>query len=243
MYSGVPSSAMPEVKLSAETGRPIGSRASGRLRHAGKVPGVVYGHGGEPLPVAVDARQLRTALSTDSGTNVLLDLDLGGRTTLAITKDIQRHPVRNVVTHVDFLVVSRDEVVTTDVPIALVGEATGVLKADGVLAQDLQALTIHSTPGRIPSHIEVDVSAMTVGDAIRVGDLPLPDGVTTDVDPDTLVVIGQPPQVTAADLMTEEEVEAAAEAAAAPEGAEEGAAAPAEAGAEAEGDQGQGQAE
>ena len=234
---------MPEVKLSAETGRPIGSRASGRLRHAGKVPGVVYGHGGEPLPVAVDARQLRTALSTESGTNVLLDLDLGGRTTLAITKDIQRHPVRNVVTHVDFLVVSRDEVVTTDVPIALVGEATGVLKADGVLAQDLQALTIHSTPGRIPSHIEVDVSAMTVGDAIRVGDLPLPDGVTTDVDPDTLVVIGQPPQVTAADLMTEEEVEAAAEAAAAPEGAEEAAGAPAEAGGEAGGDQSQGQAE
>ena len=231
---------MPEVKLSAETGRPIGSRASGRLRHAGKVPGVVYGHGGEPLPVAVDARQLRTALSTEAGTNVLLDLDLGGRSTLAITKDLQRHPIRNVVTHVDFQVVSRDEVVTTDVPIALVGEATGVVKADGVLAQDLQALTIHSTPGRIPSHIEVDVSAMTVGDAIRVGDLVLPEGATTDVDPDTLVVIGQPPQVTAADLMTEEEVEAAAEAEAAPEGAPEeaGAAAP-----EAEGGQAQGEAE
>lgn len=231
---------MPEVKLSAETGRPIGSRASGRLRHAGKVPGVVYGHGGEPLPVAVDARQLRTALSTEAGTNVLLDLDLGGRSTLAITKDLQRHPIRNVVTHVDFQVVSRDEVVTTDVPIALVGEATGVVKADGVLAQDLQALTIHSTPGRIPSHIEVDVSAMTVGDAIRVGDLTLPEGATTDVDPDTLVVIGQPPQVTAADLLTEEEVEAAAEAEAAPEGAPEeaGAAAP-----EAEGGQGQGETE
>jgi large subunit ribosomal protein L25 len=145
-----------------------------------------------------------------------------------------------VVTHVDFQVVSRDEVVTTDVPIALVGEATGVVKADGVLAQDLQALTIHSTPGRIPSHIEVDVSAMTVGDAIRVGDLVLPEGATTDVDPDTLVVIGQPPQVTAADLMTEEEVEAAAEAEAAPEGAPEeaGAAAP-----EAEGNQGQGETE
>src|SRR5688500_5154311 len=240
MYSGVPSSAMPEVKLSADAGRPIGSRASGRLRHAGKVPGVVYGHGGEPLPVAVDARRLRTALSTEAGTNVLLDLDLGGRSTLAITKDLQRHPIRNVVTHVDFQVVSRDEVVTTDVPIALVGEATGVVKADGVLAQDLQALTIHSTPGRIPSHIEVDVSAMTVGDAIRVGDLTLPEGATTDVDPDTLVVIGQPPQVTAADLMTEEEVEAAAEAEAAPEGAPEeaGAAAP-----EAEGSQGQGETE
>lgn len=202
---------MPEVKLNAETGRPIGSRASGRLRHAGKVPGVVYGHGNEPLPVAVDARELRSALTTEAGTNVLLDLDLGGRTTLAITKDLQRHPVRNVVTHVDFQVVSRDEVVTTDVPIALAGDATEVLKADGVLNQELQSLTVHCTPDRIPSQIEVDVSGMAVGDTIRVGDLSLPDGVTTEVDPEHVVVVGQPPQVTAEDLMTEEEVAAAAE--------------------------------
>ena len=213
---------MPEVKLTAETGRPIGSRASGRLRHAGKVPGVVYGHGNEPLPVAVDARQLRGALSTDAGINVLLDLDLGGQTTLAITKDLQRHPVRNVVTHVDFLVVSRNEVITTDVPIALVGEATEVLKADGVLNQELQSLTVHSTPDRIPSNIEVDVSGVAVGDSIRVGDLTLPEGVTTDVDPDHVIVVGQPPQVTAADLMTEEEAAAAAEAAAEGEAAADG---------------------
>ncbi|HEX2039694.1 MAG TPA: 50S ribosomal protein L25 [Acidimicrobiales bacterium] len=243
---------MPEVKLTAETGRPVGSRASGRLRHAGKVPGVVYGHGNEPLPVAVDARELRGALSTEAGLNVLLDLHLGGRTTLAITKDVQRHPVRNVVTHVDFLVVSRDEVVTTDVPIALVGEATAVIKADGVLNQEIQALTVHSTPDRIPSHIEVDVSGMAVGDTIRVGELTLPEGVDTDVDPELPVVVGQPPQVTAADLMTEEEAAAAAEAAAEAEAAGEASAA-VEAAAEAvekaaehpeaEGDQGQGQTE
>ncbi|MDQ3757084.1 MAG: 50S ribosomal protein L25 [Actinomycetota bacterium] len=243
---------MPEVKLTAETGRPIGSRASGRLRHAGKVPGVVYGHGGDPLPVAVDARALRSALTTEAGTNVLLDLDLGGRTTLAITKDLQRHPVRNVVTHVDFQVVSRDEVVTTDVPLALVGEATEVLKADGVLNQELQSLTVHSTPDRIPSSIEVDVSGMAVGDTIRVGDLTLAEGVTTDVDPEQVVVVGQPPQVTAADLMTEDELAAAAEAEAEGDaageaaGATEAAAEDAEKAAEhpeAEGDQGQGQTE
>ena len=213
---------MPEVKLTAEIGRPIGSRASGRLRHAGKVPGVVYGHGNEPVPVTIDGRQLRTVLSTDAGLNVLLNLDLGGRSTLAITKDVQRHPVRNTVIHVDFLVVSRDEVVTTDVPLTLVGEATAVLKADGVVAHELQMLTVHSVPTKIPNNIEVDVSALTVGDAIRVGDLTLPEGVTTDVDPDHVIVVGQPPQVTAADLMTEEEAAAAAEAAAEGEAAADG---------------------
>jgi large subunit ribosomal protein L25 len=222
---------MPEVTLTAETGRPVGSRPSGRLRHEGKVPGVVYGHGNEPVPVTIDGRQLRTVLSTDAGLNVLLNLDLGGRSTLAITKDVQRHPVRNTVIHVDFLVVSRDEVVTTDVPLTLVGEATAVLKADGVVAHELQMLTVHSVPTKIPNNIEVDVSALTVGDAIRVGDLTLPEGVTTDVDPEAAVVIGQPPQVSAADLVTEEEAAAAeGEAAAGEEApAEAAASAPAEA--------------
>ena len=205
---------MPEVTLIAETGRPIGSRPSGRLRHAGKIPGVVYGHGNEPVPVAVDARQLRNVLSTEAGLNVLLNLDLGGRSELAITKDVQRHPVRNTVTHVDFLVVRRDEVVTTDVPLTLVGEATAVLKADGVVSHELQTLTVHSVPTSIPNNIEVDISELTVGDAIRVGDLTLPEGVATDVDPDAVIVIGQPPQVTAADLVSEEAAAPEAEAAA-----------------------------
>jgi large subunit ribosomal protein L25 len=216
---------MPEVTLTAETGRPVGSRPSGRLRHAGKIPGVVYGHGNEPVPVAVDARRLRNVLSTDAGLNVLLNLDLGGRSELAITKDVQRHPVRNTVTHVDFLVVRRDEVVTTDVPVVLVGEATGVLKADGVLSHELLSLTVHSVPTSIPNNIEVDVSELTVGDAVRVGDLALPEGVSTDIDPDTVVVIGQPPQVSAADLVTEEEAAAAAEGEEAPAAAQ-GAAVP-----------------
>lgn len=205
---------MPEVSLVAEVGRPTGSSAAGRLRAEGKIPGVVYGHGNEPVPIAVEARALRSALSSDAGLNVLLNLDLGGRRELAITKDIQRDPVRHVVTHVDFLIVRRDEIITADVPVVLMGEANELQRAGGVLAQDLNALTVHARPGSIPAHIEVDVSGMTVGDTIRVGDLTLPEGVSTDADPEVLVVVGQPPQVSAEDLLTEEQQEELAAAAA-----------------------------
>lgn len=201
---------MPEVKLVAEVGRPIGSSAAGRLRASGKIPGIVYGHGSEPVPVAIEGRALRTVLTTEAGTNVLLNLDLAGRTELVITRAIQRDPVRHVVTHIDFQIVRRDEVVTSDVPVTLVGEATEVIKVRGVLDHELTALSVQSTPGRIPNTIEVDVSGLTVGDAVRVGELTLPDGVTTDVDPEHVVVVAQPPQVSELDVMTEAEQEQAA---------------------------------
>ena len=215
---------MPEITLTAETGRPIGSRSSGRLRAAGKIPGVVYGHGSDPLPIAVDGRSLRAALSGEAGLNALLSLDLGGRTQLAMAKDIQRDPVRGTVTHVDFLIVSRDEVVTADVPVVLVGEAEEVHRGDGVVNQELFTLTVHATPADIPHQIEIDVTELQIGDTIRVENLRLPASVTTDLDPDTAIVVGQPPQVSAEDLVPEgAETEAEAEGEEMAEGAEEGA--------------------
>lgn len=222
---------MPDITLVAELGRPLGSRSSGRLRAAGKIPGVVYGHGNDPVPVAVDARELRAVLNTEAGLNALITLDLGGKTTLAMAKDIQRHPTRHTVSHIDFLVVSRDEVISADIPVTLVGEAEEVLKADGVVDQQLFTLTVHTKPGDIPNAIEVDVTGLAVGTTVRVGDLTLPAGVSTDVDPETAVVVGQPPQVTAADLVTEEQAEEAAVAAAEDAGEE----APAAGGASSEG--------
>lgn len=201
---------MPDITLTAELGRPIGSRSSGRLRAAGKIPGVLYGHGNEPVPVAVDARALRAALNTEAGLNALITLDMEGKRQLAMAKDVQRHPVRNTVSHIDFLAISRDEVITTDVPVNLVGEALDLLRADGVVDHQLFSLTIHAKPGSIPNAIEVDISSLQVGDTIRVDDLDLPAGVTTDVDGETAIVVGQPPQITEADMVTEGEAEAAA---------------------------------
>lgn len=214
---------MPEITLNAEVGRPTGSSNAGRLRTTGRIPAVLYGHGIEPLSLSVNGRELRTALHQDAGINALLNLKLSdGGSHLALTKDIQRHPVRNTVVHVDFLVVSADEEVVSDIHITLVGEATQVLREGGVVDNPLTTLAVKSKATEIPHGIEVDVSALTVGDTIRVGDLKLPGGVTTDVDPEEAVVVGQPPQVSDADLVSEAEAEAAAKAEAAAEEAGEG---------------------
>jgi large subunit ribosomal protein L25 len=182
---------MAEITLLAETGRPTGSRESGRLRAAGHIPGVIYGHGTAPIPVSVEGRDLRAALTTEAGVNALLALNVDGETHLALARELQRHPVRNTVIHVDFQIVGRDEVVSADVPITLVGEAHQVVISDGVVEHQLFSLTVQATPGRIPNVIEVDISAMSIGDAVRVGDLSLPEGVTTEVDPEDTVVVAQ----------------------------------------------------
>jgi large subunit ribosomal protein L25 len=218
---------MAEITLRAETGRPIGSRAANRLRAAGKIPGVVYGHGSDPLPIAIEGRALRAALSGEAGLNALLNLELGGTTQLAMAKDIQRDNVRGVVSHVDFLIVSRDEVITADVPVNLVGEADEVHRGDGVVSHELFSLTVHAKPGDLPNSIDVDITDMQIGDAIRVDDLALPSGVSTDVDGETVIVIAQPPQAAATEVEEGEAApgegevpEAAAEAAAEQSGAE-----------------------
>ena len=204
---------MAEITLPAESGRALGSRSSGRLRVAGKIPGVVYGHGIDPVPVAVDARGLRAALTTESGLNALLNIEVDGTSHLTLARELQRHPVRHTVVHVDFQVVRRDEVISADVPLTLVGDAGAVHRGDGVVEQQVFSLTVHATPARIPNGIDIDVSTLRIGDAIRVGDLRLPSGVATEVDPEVTLVVAQPPQVSEADLLTEAEQAAAGEAA------------------------------
>jgi len=185
---------MAEITLVADVREERGSSASRRLLHAGRIPGVIYGHGDSPVAVAVDARALRSALSTDAGVNVLLDLDVEGAHHLAIARELQRHPVRQTVSHVDFQVVSRDEVVTADVSVNLVGEALGVTRQGGSVEHLLLSLQIKAKPADIPSHIEVDITELAIGDTITVGDIVLPSGVSSDSDPETAVVVAQAPK-------------------------------------------------
>lgn len=193
-----------ELTLAAAIGRTTGSRSSNRLRTEGHIPGVVYGHGADPLSVTVERRELRHALSTPAGMNALINLTVGGDNFLTIVRDLQRHPVKRTVIHVDFLRISRDEELEIAVPIHLEGEADEVTKNEGIIEAALDHLVVRAKPGDIPANIPVDISQLTIGDVIRVGDLPLPAGVVTDVDPETLVVIATITRAAEAEAAAEE---------------------------------------
>ncbi len=188
---------MPEIVLNAEVGRTLGSRSARRLRAEGKIPGVVYGHGTDPVPVAVVGRDLRVALSGESGSNTLLSLAAGDQTFLTLAREMQRHPVRGTVIHVDFQIVRRDEIIAADVPITLVGEALEVHHGDGLVDQQLFTLPVRARPSDIPTVVELDITGLTIGSALRVADLQLASGVTTDLEDDVAIVTGQPPRVQA----------------------------------------------
>jgi large subunit ribosomal protein L25 len=186
---------MAEITLPAHSGRTTGSRPSNRLRAEGKVPATVYGLGGDAVTVSVDWRDLRHALTTEAGMNALINLQIDEHATeLTIVKELQRHPIRRSVLHIDFLRVSRDVAIEVEVPIVIVGEAEQVTRDGGTVDQALFHLTISAKPGSIPNELTVDISGLTIGDAVRVGDIALPEGVETEVDAEEPVVIGSAPQ-------------------------------------------------
>lgn len=190
---------MAENTLRVAAGRGIGSAESRRLRRQGDIPAVVYGHGMDAVAVSVPGRELRAALTTEAGLNAVLTLQVDDRRFLALTREIQRHPVRGTVVHVDFQVVDPDESVAAEVPVMLTGEALHVAHGDGVVDQQLFTMTVHAKPGEIPSSLEVDISELTIGGAIRVAEVGLPAGVTADLDAETVVVMGVPPRTQARD--------------------------------------------
>jgi large subunit ribosomal protein L25 len=193
---------MAEIILHATPRPPQGTRPARRLRAEGKVPGVVYGLGTDPVPLAVEWRELRAALVTEQGMNAVINLDLDGQQTPTLVKDMQRHPVRRNVLHVDFIRVDLSKTVDVEVAIHLEGEAEMVNREGGVVDQVLQSLLITARPADIPSGLTVDISDLEIGDAKRVSDIALPDGVTTSVDPED-------PVVTASHGVSEAELEAA----------------------------------
>ena len=216
---------MAEIKLQATTGRALGNGPSRRIRAEGNVPGVVYGLGKDPVAVTVEWRPLRAALTTDAGVNVLLDLEIDGQVDLAIVKELQRHPIRGDVMHIDFLRVSADAEITVEVPVHLEGEAKAILDENGTVDQSLFHLHVNAKPADIPDALIVDITDLTFDTPIRVADITLPAGVTTDVDGEETLVSGIYP-ISEAELEGDAGEEAAAdepaEAGDAAEGGDEG---------------------
>ena len=178
---------MAELILKTDTQRELGTRPSRRLRRAGRIPGVVYGLGGESVSVAVDARELRSALNTDAGLNALLTLEVEGDRQLSLVKELQHHPVRNEVIHVDFIRVDADVAVEVEVRVVLEGDATAVTNEDGVVDQVAFTLAVLAKPESIPNELTIDISEMVMGDTVRAEDIELPEGVELAGDPEELV--------------------------------------------------------
>lgn len=185
---------MAEIQLVAAVREDRGSRPARRLLRAGSIPGVVYGHGVEPVPVAVEARALRSALSGEAGVHALLDLDVAGTHHLVIARELQRDPVRQTVAHVDFQVVRRDEVVSAEIALDLEGEALGVTRAGGTVEHLVLSVTVRAKPAEIPTRLVLDVSGLEIGSALHLGDVALPPGVALEGDPETAVVVAHPPK-------------------------------------------------
>lgn len=191
-----------DAVLTTEPRPERGSRPAGRLRRTGKVPAVVYGLGEETAEVAVPARELNHILT--GGANTLITLKLEGSDALALARQVQRHPTRGELLHVDFIRVSTDTAVAAEVNIHLSGEPLGV-KDGGVLEQLLFQLSIEAKPLDIPQELTADISHLDIGGQLRLNEVALPSGVTTAVEEDTLVAQVIAPRVVEEEVPVEGE--------------------------------------
>jgi large subunit ribosomal protein L25 len=200
-----------QVKLAATRRTATGRSAVRKIKNSGAVPAVIYGGRNQPEPLQVSKREISALLSHAAGENILVELEISGEAgnRLALVQEVQHSAIGGDILHVDFHAVSMDEKIQADVPIEPFGTANGVKNFGGLLEQSLRSLAIECLPRDLPEVIRVDVSALNVGDAIHVREIPLPEGVTTRVAPDLTAISILAPTV--------EETPAAAAAPAAPE--------------------------
>ncbi|MFJ9147359.1 50S ribosomal protein L25/general stress protein Ctc [Streptomyces sp. NPDC102270] len=173
---------MADVKLTAETRTEFGKGAARRIRRDSKVPAVVYGHGAEPVHITLPGHELQLALRTP---NVLLTLDIEGKTQLAIPKAVQRDAIKGFLEHVDLLLVNRGEKVNVEVYVHTEGElAPGAYLLEHVLS----TLNVEAEATHIPESVTVSIAGLEAGDSILAKDIPLPEGTTLLTDEDAVVL-------------------------------------------------------
>ncbi len=194
---------MSEVKLAATTRTEFGKGAARRLRRAGQIPAVLYGHGTEPVHVSLPGHETMLAVKH---ANALFEIQVDGKPVLALAKDVQREPVRNVIEHVDLLIVKKGEKVLVEIPVVVVGES-----APGTIhVVETQTLALEAEATHLPSSVEVDITGLADGTIVKASDIPLPTGSTLSDDADLAIVAISTPRASAEDLA---EDAAAAEAA------------------------------
>jgi large subunit ribosomal protein L25 len=182
---------MATASLSASPRTATGKGVARTLRLSGQIPGVIYGHARQPQPLTLNAREFDRLMEHVTASTVI-ELDVSGKKSSTLIREIQRHPYKREVLHVDFLELVAGEKVTVEIPIVYVGTPQGV-KDGGVLEQIKHELTVEADPTTLPEHIEVDVTELTIGHTLYVRDLRVPEGATVQDDPDSpLAVVAAP---------------------------------------------------
>jgi large subunit ribosomal protein L25 len=196
------------VKLEVQARESRGSSESRRLRADGLVPGVLYGNGGNAQPFCIEERELRKALTGDHGLHAILDVVLEGQQKAhhAVLKEYQLDPTRARLLHIDLQEVRLDQAIQTQVVVELLGDSEGV-KEGGVLSQIQREVNVEALPMEVPDRLELDVSRMVIGDALRLSDLRVPEGVKLLDDPDTVLATVTPPTKIEEPEVVEEELE------------------------------------
>ncbi|WP_448248225.1 50S ribosomal protein L25/general stress protein Ctc [Thalassotalea agariperforans] len=198
--------------LEAEVRTDLGKGASRRLRHANKVPAILYGEGKEPVSLTLAHNKVWRAQQEEAFYSHVLTLNVDGKPVECLIKDMQRHPYKNLVMHLDFLRVDATHAVHTNVPVHFINEEA-VAKKGATVAHHVSEIAISCLPGKLPEFIEVDVANLEVGQTLHLSDVKLPEGVTSDelakgAEHDLAVVTANAPKGKADDEAEEEAAEA-----------------------------------
>jgi len=188
-----------QQKLAAQTRLSVGRSAVNKIKEQGLIPAVVYGGKDKPVSLSINAREISTILAHATSEHFLVDLEIndGGATTsrLALVQEVQHHPIKGDVLHVDFHAVKADEKLHAKIPVEAVGEAAGVKNFGGILEISLHEIEVECLPKDLPEIITLDVSALGVGDAIHVQDIQFSEGVSARIDGELTVVRVAAPKV------------------------------------------------
>ena len=202
---------MASAQLSAQARGNGGKGVARKLRGDGRVPAVVYGHGRDPQALSINTRELERLLDHISAENTVIDLDIDGKASRTLIREIQRHPFKRQILHVDFQELVAGEKVTVRLPIILIGVPDGVRMDGGILDQTMRELEVEVDPSNIPNHVELDVTKLVIGSSVHVSDIPLPEGVEVLEDMDASVCVVSAPRAVVEAVPVEEGVEAVAE--------------------------------
>jgi large subunit ribosomal protein L25 len=200
---------MATVSLGAQMRNDTGTGVARKLRQAGQVPAIIYGHGREPQPLAVNNRELEKLLSTISAGSTVIELAIDGRTARTLIREIQRHPFKRTLVHVDFQELVAGEKITVSIPLRFVGTADGVRNSGGILEEVMHQVHLRLDPANIPDHVDVDVTPLTIGHSVHIRELQLPEGVTVLDDPGATVCVCTAPKAEVAAVAAEGEAAAA----------------------------------